>query len=629
MINAGQLVGQNTQNTTRAATAITIRYRIVGLLAGFSLVAYILRMNISVAAKFMMPDLGLTQIQMGQVFSAFMLGYALFQVPWGILGDRSGPRRMLTAAALVWVAATALTGFAPGMAIPGGAAAFVTLLILRFALGAGQAALYPLAARTVGNWMRASERAFAYSLIIAAAAAGSAFTGPLVAWSMVALGWRASFYLCSILALAIAALWYRYATDQPESHPAIGAAELAVIQRERPAGSTGRPSTAWFTLLRNPNISLICASYFLSSYVLFMFIFWLYLYLVEERKFSVLSGGFFTSMPYILALIVVPLGGYVSDRAGRRLVAIAGFAIAAVRAVHRDARSPPVCSHRRFIGERRISDGHRRTVLVGRHRRRGTARGRGRRNHEYGRQSGRRGVHRTGSGFREILWLGRRVGIRLRAGDCRRADLAADPCRPEKRLRRPLMKRRQFLRRTAAVAGAAPFIAAARRTRRPPVCETLPKLGPKQVVKDKSAVCSSSHPLVTQTMIDVLRGGGNAVDAATAGALMSATVEPHMTITAAASSCCIGIPAPGKPYQLPATGRWFRDCLRFVPLPAGLGGFSAPPGRPSMAACIPGFIPGLAAAHGRFGSKPWAELCGRRFTGPTKAIPYRPSNLRS
>jgi ACS family glucarate transporter-like MFS transporter len=334
MINAGQLVGQDTQNTTRAAAAIiaraSIRYRIVGLLAGFSLVAYILRMNISVAAKFMMPDLGLTQIQMGQVFSAFMLGYALFQVPWGILGDRSGPRRMLTAAALVWVAATALTGFAPGMAIPGGAAAFFTLLILRFALGAGQAALYPLAARTVGNWMRASERAFAYSLIIAAAAAGSAFTGPLVAWSMVALGWRTSFYLCSMLALAIAALWYRYATDQPESHTAIGAEELAAIQRERPAGSTGRPSTSWFTLLRNPNISLICASYFLSSYVLFMFIFWLYLYLVEERKFSVLSGGFFTSMPYILALIVVPLGGYVSDRAGRRLVAIAGFAVAAV-----------------------------------------------------------------------------------------------------------------------------------------------------------------------------------------------------------------------------------------------------------------------------------------------------------
>src|ERR1700683_2661073 len=89
------------------------------------------------------------------------------------------------------------------------------------------------------------------------------------------------------------------------------------------------------------------------------------------------------------------------------------------------------------------------------------------------------------------------------------------------------MKRRQFLHRAGAVAGMAPFVAAADQTESVG-CETLPKLGPKVVVKGKSQVCSSSHPLVTQTMIDVLRGGGNAVDAATAGALMSATVEPHM-----------------------------------------------------------------------------------------------------
>jgi MFS transporter, ACS family, glucarate transporter len=278
-----------------------VRYSMVALLAVFSLVAYILRMNISVAAKFMMPDLGLTQIQMGQVFSAFMLGYAIFQVPWGLLGDRFGPRRMLAAAALIWVITTALTGWGAG---------FVGLVVLRFVLGAGQAALYPLAARAVGNWMLESERAFAYSIIIAAAAAGSAFTGPLIAWSMVAFGWHVAFYLCSGLALGIGGLWYAYASDGPRRVSA-------------------QVSESWVGLLRNGNICLICASYFLSSYVLFMFIFWFYLYLVEERKFSVLSGGLFTSMPYILALAVVPAGGYLSDRLGKRFVAIGGFAIAA------------------------------------------------------------------------------------------------------------------------------------------------------------------------------------------------------------------------------------------------------------------------------------------------------------
>ena len=315
-----------------------VRYRIVALLAAFSLVAYLLRMNISVAAKFMMPDLGITQIQMGQVFSSFMLGYAIFQVPWGWLGDRRGPRRMLSIATLVWAVTTALTGLVPGLFVPGGTAAFVSLLVLRFSLGVGQAALYPLAARAVRNWLRVSERAFGYSIIIAAAAAGSAFTGPLVAWSMVELGWRTSFYLCSGLALVIAGLWYCYATDHPETHPSIRPAELQSIRAGSPSSATGQPSTSWLSLLRNPNISLICVSYFLSSYVLFMFIFWFYLYLVDERKFSILGGGLFTSMPYVLALIVVPVGGYLSDRLcstygssiGRRSVAIGGFAVSAV-----------------------------------------------------------------------------------------------------------------------------------------------------------------------------------------------------------------------------------------------------------------------------------------------------------
>jgi ACS family glucarate transporter-like MFS transporter len=119
-------------------------------------------------------------------------------------------------------------------------------------------------------------------------------------------------------------------------HPKIGASELRWINAGQAAGSQEH-TNSWGSLLRDPNISLICASYFLSSYVLFMFIFWFYLYLVDERKFSVLGGGMFTSMPYILALVVVPVGGYLSDRLssrfgsrrGRRAVAIAGFGVAA------------------------------------------------------------------------------------------------------------------------------------------------------------------------------------------------------------------------------------------------------------------------------------------------------------
>jgi len=172
------------------------------------------------------------------------------------------------------------------------------------------------------------------------------------------------------------------------------------------------------------------------------------------------------------------------------------------------------------------------------------------------------------------------------------------------------MERRRFLKGSALAGaiGIAPFAQAAT-DGAGTVCETLPKLGPKAVVRGKTQVCSASHPLVTQTMLDVLREGGNAVDAATAGALMSATVEPHMTNHGGSVIMLYWDARSGKPYQLLSSGTLVPGLPPFRPLPTGLGGFAAPTGMPSMMACIPGFIPGLAAAHSRFGSKPWKRLC--------------------
>ncbi|MGH9726313.1 MAG: MFS transporter, partial [Candidatus Acidiferrales bacterium] len=108
------------------------RRMIVALLACFSLVSFVLRMNISIASKLMMPEFGLTQIQMGQVFGIFMLGYALFQIPAGILGDRWGPRRVLAVAALWWGITTMLTALIPGTLVRSSLGAFVALFATRF-----------------------------------------------------------------------------------------------------------------------------------------------------------------------------------------------------------------------------------------------------------------------------------------------------------------------------------------------------------------------------------------------------------------------------------------------------------------------------------------------------------------
>ena len=284
------------------------RYRILGLLAGLSLVSYLLRSNISIAAKFMMPEFGIDEVRMGQVFSAFMLGYALFQIPAGALGDRLGPRRVLAMAAAMWGVATLLTGLVPA------AFALVTLLVLRFLLGAAEAATYPVAARAVTDWFPAGERTFANAVVVAGSTIGMIFNGPVISALMVTRGWRAAFVLSSLTGGLIALLWWRYATDRPAEHPAVSSEELALIGTDQ---AREAPPLLWRTLI-GKNISLISVSYFLDSYVLFIFVFWFYQYLTDERGFGVLKGGYYNSLPFAFAMVMMPLTGWLCDRVGRR-----------------------------------------------------------------------------------------------------------------------------------------------------------------------------------------------------------------------------------------------------------------------------------------------------------------------
>lgn len=286
-----------------------VRYRILSLLVGLSLVSYLLRSNISIAAKFMMPELGLDEVEMGRVFSAFMLGYAIFQIPAGAWGDRRGPRLVLTVAALCWGVTTFLTGLAPALA------ALSVLLVVRFLLGAAEAATYPVAARAVADWFPVGERTFANVVVVAGSTFGMIFNGPLISTLMVAQGWRTAFLLTSLTGVVIALLWWRFATDHPARHPSITDGELALIVADRPSTTT---PLSWRKLLADRNLGLVSISYFLDSYVLFIFIFWFYLYLTNERGFSVLKGGYYHSLPFVAAVVLMPLTGWLCDRLGRR-----------------------------------------------------------------------------------------------------------------------------------------------------------------------------------------------------------------------------------------------------------------------------------------------------------------------
>jgi ACS family glucarate transporter-like MFS transporter len=309
---------------TNSSQPTMVRYKIVAILVIFSLFCYLLRMNISVAQQFMAPELGLNDIQVGEIFSSFMLGYALFQVPTGVWGDHSGPRFVLTVAMLSWGCLTLLTGLIPGLVVRGTSAAFQSLIIVRFMLGVAEAAMYPVAARVVANWMPIAEHAFSNAVIIAGNTVGSAVTPPLIAYLMQNLGWRSSFYLTGIIPFGIALLCWFEVRDHPEQHPKVNRKEIALIAGRQKAPSATSIGPSWWLLWKNWNIVFLCISYFLDSYVMFVFVFWLYKYFVDVRKFTVMGGGWALSLPFILATIALPSMGYLSDCLAGRWGAVPG-----------------------------------------------------------------------------------------------------------------------------------------------------------------------------------------------------------------------------------------------------------------------------------------------------------------
>jgi len=312
------------------------RWKILALLTLISIITYVDRVNISVAARQMMPALGLTQMQMGYVFSAFVLGYALFQIPGGWLGDRWGTRLVLAGAVVWWSVFTALTAVADTLPTAAWLGVLGSLILIRFLIGVGEAAALPNFNRAVANWFPLCERGLGMGVSIGGIGIGSAFTPPLVAWMMVNFGWQSAFYAAGLVGMLIAGLWGWYATNRPEQHCRVNHAELVHIQGKS-AGAT--PSlllvepVPWRAFARTPSVWWLVLSYTALGYVAYVYMSWFYLYLVNERGFGVLRGAFFASGPFLAMTVLCPLGGWVTDRvaaafgvnAGRSWVGGAGM----------------------------------------------------------------------------------------------------------------------------------------------------------------------------------------------------------------------------------------------------------------------------------------------------------------
>jgi ACS family glucarate transporter-like MFS transporter len=292
-----------------------LRWLILALLFGTSVVTYIDRVNISVTARQMMPAFGLTQQEMGWVFSAFVAGYALFQIPGGWLADRWGARVVLTGALVWWSACTALTAFVAVSPLAGMIGIVWALVLVRFALGLGEAVALPSFNRAVANWMPADSRGLGIGIAIGGIGLGSALTPPLAAWVMVNWGWQTVFYLSAALGMVMGLLWWILARDRPQQHP--WARHDGSLSSDS-GRSEVRDGRIGMSLLRQPALWWLVLSYTCLGYVAYVYLSWFYLYLVNVRGFDALQGGLYASAPFWAILVGCPLGGWATDRMATR-----------------------------------------------------------------------------------------------------------------------------------------------------------------------------------------------------------------------------------------------------------------------------------------------------------------------
>jgi MFS transporter, ACS family, D-galactonate transporter len=303
-----------------SAKPTRIRYFILALILVATILNYVDRTNLGVAAPFLSKELGFDKIQMGGIFAAFGLLYAFALVPGGIVADILGSRIAYAAALIAWSFATLTQGLA---------SSYNTLFASRLAVGMLESPAFPANARAVTMWFPTRERGLATAVYVTGQYIGTPIFAGLLLWMATTLGWRSVFFSTGIAGIVLGVIWYLLYRD-PLDHPAANAAEIDEI-REGGAqvGKKEREPFDWrraLKLLTYRQVLAICFGKFCNNTILVFFTTWFMTYLVEERHMAMIKVGFFQALPFLGATAGILSAGFFSDFFIRR-----GYSMSAAR----------------------------------------------------------------------------------------------------------------------------------------------------------------------------------------------------------------------------------------------------------------------------------------------------------
>jgi MFS transporter, ACS family, glucarate transporter len=301
------------------------RNQVLWLLSLLLIITYLDRVCISVAGPRIQQALHIGPIGWGWVTGIFTLAYAAFEIPSGALGDRIGPRRVLTRIVLWWSGFTSLTGMVTG---------FYPLLLTRFFFGAGEAGAFPNASVAVARWFPLHERGRAFGISLMASQLGGAIAPLLVVPIQIHYGWRASFYVFGILGVAWSVAWYWWFRDSPAEKAGVSQAELEETRGLITKAHHGLP---WKIALRSRNLWAVMGMGYCYYYTFYFFQSWFHTYLVKARGYSE-HDLLLSSLPFLVAACANCVGGLASNtlvkklglKWGRRLIGLVGMVTAAV-----------------------------------------------------------------------------------------------------------------------------------------------------------------------------------------------------------------------------------------------------------------------------------------------------------